>query len=508
MVLFLIWLFSFVLVRSILSKAFPSRKRLLPSPLALPIIGHLHLLKPIPHKALQRLSRRHGPIFRLSFGSVPFVVTSSPETAREFLRVHEGSFSNRPSTVAVRYLTYGAEDFSFAPYGPFWKFMKKLCMTELLGTRTLEQFFPVRHEEVETLIRWKSREDKLIDIGEELTRLASNIISRMTMGKRCSGTSAEAGEVRKMVDEVGALTGEFNLQDYIWFCKNIDLQGLGKRLRDVQARLDAMMEEILKEHEETRKKQVSACGPEATTRDIVDILLDFVEDERAKQRLSREGVKAFILEMFTTGTGTSAGVIQWALAELINHPAVLQRLQNEIDSVVGTGRLVEESDIPSLPYLQAIVKETLRLHPSGPLFTRESTEECTVGGYHIPANTRLIINVWAIGKDPNYWEEPLEFRPERFMLGEGKSSEVDVRGQYYQLLPFGSGRRSCPGVSLALQVIQAALASLVQCFDWKAGTGKNCKVDMTEAPGITLTFAHPFVCIPVARDLPFLSVYA
>lgn len=178
---------------------------------------------------------------------------------------------------------------------------------------------------------------------------------------------------------------------------------------------------------------------------------------------------------------------------------MLEKARKEIDSVVGNARLVQESDIPDLPYLQAIVKETLRLHPTGPLIVRESSEACTVVGYEIPAKTRLFVNVWAIGRDPKHWEDPLEFRPERF-LRENKA-QMDVRGQHFQMLPFGSGRRGCPGISLALQVVQTSLACMVQCFDWQV-TGK---VDMEEGPGITLPRARPLACVPVARLDPFPS---
>lgn len=209
--------------------------------------------------------------------------------------------------------------------------------------------------------------------------------------------------------------------------------------------------------------------------------------------------------MFTTGTCTSAGMIQWALAELINHPDILNKAREETDSFTVNKRLVKESDLPNLHFLQAIVKETLEASPSGPLFTRESTQHCKIGGYDIPANTRLIVNVWSIGRDPNYWENPMDFVPTRFINGSGRS-QIDVRGRHYELLPFGSGRRSCPGTSLALRVIQTTLVGLIQCFDWKAANGKENSVDMTEAAGIALLMAQPLVCVPVARDVPFLTI--
>lgn len=210
-------------------------------------------------------------------------------------------------------------------------------------------------------------------------------------------------------------------------------------------------------------------------------------------------------DIFAAGTDTSAITVEWALAELINHPNIMQKAIEEIDSVTGKTRLVEESDISNLPYLQSIVKETLRLHPTGPIIARESNEDCTVNGYYIPAKTRLLVNVWAIGRDPNHWENPLEFYPERF-LGNGIKSQMDVRGQYFEFLPFGSGRRGCPGTSLALQVVQTSLATMIQCFEWKLGNNKvqeNGKVDMEEGLGLTLPRANPLVCVPVVRLNPF-----
>ncbi|KAI3782525.1 hypothetical protein L2E82_12575 [Cichorium intybus] len=214
-----------------------------------------------------------------------------------------------------------------------------------------------------------------------------------------------------------------------------------------------------------------------------------------EMKLTRDNIKAFILNLFVAGSDSSALAIEWGLAELINHPRVMKKAIEEIDRVIGKTRILEESDIPQLPYLQAIVKETLRLHPAAPIIPRTSTEDCTVGGYHIPSKTTVFVNVWALGRDPEYWDDPLEFRPERF-----DGSQVDVRGQHFQLLPFGSGRRMCPGMSLGMQLAQVTLGSMIQCFEWKAGEDGNLgRVDMEEGPGITLPRANPLVCVPVAR---------
>lgn len=206
-------------------------------------------------------------------------------------------------------------------------------------------------------------------------------------------------------------------------------------------------------------------------------------------------------DIFAAGTDTSAITIEWALSELINNPDIMKKAKQEIDEVVGKSKLIEESDINNLPYLQSIVKETLRLHPTGPLILRESSENSIINGYNIPEKTQLFVNVWAIGRDPNHWVNPLEFKPDRFMIEEDEieKSLLDVRGQHFHFLPFGSGRRGCPGTSLALLVVYTCLAGMIQCFDWKVQGGVDGNVDMEEGPGLTLPRAQPLVCVPVVR---------
>ncbi|KAL7590316.1 hypothetical protein Lser_V15G38575 [Lactuca serriola] len=492
-ILLLISFISILFIRSYYASSL-CKSRLLPSPLALPIIGHLHLLAPIPHQALHKLSTRYGPVFRFLLGSVPCVAVSSPEMAKEFLRTYEASFLDRPRNTTTVYLTYGSKDFMFAPYGSYWKLMKKLIMSELLNGRTLDLLLPVRQDEINRFMNMLSQNAKLgmpVDLKGELFKLTNNVISRMIVSERCSEDENEASNMMKLVTEITEISGRFNLADYIWFCKNLDLQGFGKRLKELHPLYDKLVERIIREHEEERRKKKD----KDEVKDLLDILLNVSEDDSMELKVSRENIKAFILNLFVAGSDSSALTIEWGLAELINHPRVMKKATEEIDRVVGKKRILEESDIPNLPYLQAIVKETLRLHPTAPIIPRTSTEDCVVGGYHIPSKTTVFVNVWALGRDPENWKDPLEFNPERF-----EGSQVDVRGQHFQMLPFGSGRRMCPGMSLAMQIAQVALGAMLQCFEWKAGQhGDTARVDMKEGPGITLPRANPLVCIPVPR---------
>ncbi|KAJ1377814.1 Cytochrome P450 [Sesbania bispinosa] len=424
-------LLSTIVVRAILTRKQRKGHRP-PSPPSLPIIGHLHLISQLPHQSFHSLSSRYGPIMQIYLGSVPCVVASSPEIAKTFLKTHETFFSNRFISAAVHYLSYGSKGFLFAPYGEQWKLMKKLCMSELLGGRTLDQLLPVRQQETVRFLRLlqkKGEAGEAVDVGGELLTLNNSIISRMTMSRTCSENDGDVEDIRKMVEDTAELAGKFNVSDYIWFCKYLDFQGMNKRLKEIMDRFDTMMERVIEEHQVERKKERDEG---AQTKDLLDILLKIQEQESNDIKLTRENIKAFILDIFMAGTDTSAITTEWALAELINNPHVMEKARQEIDSVIGKSR------------------------------------------------------------DPTLWKEPLEFRPERFMSEE---NQLDVRGQNFQLLPFGTGRRGCPGVSLALQVVPTNLGAMIQCFEWKVdGT-----VNMEEKAALTVPRAHPLICVPLPR---------
>ena len=296
-ILFLIWLVSVVVVHALFTK-YRTRVRRPPGPLALPIIGHFHLLRSKPYQSLHKLSLRYGPLFQLFLGSIPCVVVSSPEMAKEFLQTHDISFSNRPKLSNGDYLTYGSVDLAFSSYGPSWKFMKKLCMTKLLGLQTLEKFVPVMREErhlfLQTLLG-KAEAGETVDVKGEIMRLTNNLVTRILLRHRCSGNEDDASEVREFMKEIVQLTGSFNLADFIWFCKNLDLQGFKKRVKEARGRFDTMMERIMKAHEEERRKKRDPNNGGDTVNDLLDILLDIIEDEKEEMRLTRENVKAIIL---------------------------------------------------------------------------------------------------------------------------------------------------------------------------------------------------------------------
>jgi len=195
--------------------------------------------------------------------------------------------------------------------------------------------------------------------------------------------------------------------------------------------------------------------------------------------------------MLLAGTDTSALTTEWAMANLLNHSEVLNKAKNEIDTHVGPNRLVDESDMSKLSYLQNIFYETIRLHPAAPLWSPHlASEDCTIGGYNLPKGTILLVNAWAIHHDPKLWSSPTQFKPERFE----KESEVS------SLLSFGLGRRACPGSNLAQRTVGLSLALLIQCFEWKRINKEE--VDMSEAKGITISRKNPLEVLCKARESP------
>ncbi|KAG4979745.1 hypothetical protein GLYMA_12G067100v4 [Glycine max] len=484
-----------------------------PSPPAIPIIGHLHLLKPLIHHSFRDLCLRYGPLLSLRIGSVKFIVASTPSLAKEFLKTNELTYSSRKMNMAINTVTYHNATFAFAPYDTYWKFMKKLSTTELLGNKTLGHFLPIRTQEVHDFIQilfHKSKAQESVNLTEALLRLSNNVISRMMLSIKSSGTDSQAEQARALVREVTRIFGEFNVSDFLGFCKNMDLQSFRKRALDIHKRYDALLEKIISDREELRRKsKEEGCedGGDEKVKDFLDILLDVSEQKECEVQLTRNHVKSLILDYFTAATDTTAISVEWTIAELFNNPKVLKKAQEEVEKVTGNKRLVCEADISNLPYIHAIIKETMRLHPPIPMITRKGIEDCVVNGNMIPKGSIVCVNIWAMGRDPNIWKNPLEFMPERFLEGEG--SAIDTKGHHFELLPFGSGRRGCPGMPLAMRELPTFIGALILCFEWKMfgsqgeilDHGKSL-INMDERPGLTAPRANDLIGIPVARLNP------
>ncbi|KAK1265210.1 Flavonoid 3'-monooxygenase [Acorus gramineus] len=475
-------LFISTLLYILISTTSHRRCRLPPGPKGWPILGNLPQLGPKPHQTLATLAKIHGPILHLRLGHVHVVVASSPSAAASFLKTHDANFADRPPNSGGTHVAYNCQDLVFAPYGPRWRMLRKLCSLHLFSTKALDEFRQVREEEVLNMVRslHGSRVNShAVNVGKILNMCATNALSRALMGRRVFGEAeAAAEEFKEMVVELMVVAGEFNVGDFVWGLGWLDPQGVVGRMKKLHRRFDGFLDGIIKEH--------SMDGSDRK-RDLLSVLIGLKERGEGEERLNDVDIKALLLNMFSAGTDTSSSTVEWALAELILHPDILKKAQQELDSVVGRSRLVSESDMAHLPYFHAIVKETFRLHPSTPLsIPHMASDDCHVDDYFIPKGTTLLVNVWAITHDPNVWPNPLEFDPTRFMQN-GPAGHMDVKGNDFELIPFGAGRRICAGMGLGLRMVQLMMATLVHGFDWAV----DGKVDMEEAYGITLQRAVP-----------------
>ncbi|XP_054821634.1 flavonoid 3'-monooxygenase-like [Prosopis cineraria] len=472
-----------------------------PGPRPWPIIGNLPHLGPVPHHALADLARTYGPLMHLRLGFVDVVVAASASVAAQFLKVHDANFSSRPPNAGAKYIAYNYQDLVFAPYGPRWRMLRKISSVHLFSGKALDDFRHLRQEEIARLTRnLASAGSNAANLGQLLNVCTTNALSRVMIGRRVfndgsAGCDPRADEFKNMVVEVMVLAGVFNIGDFIPALEFLDLQGVQAKMKKLHKRFDEFLTSIIEEHKVSKSEK---------HKDLLSTLLslkDVPDDEGT--RLTDTEIKALLLNLFTAGTDTSSSTTEWAIAELIRHPRILAQVQKELDAVVGRDRLVTELDLPNLPYLQAVVKETFRLHPSTPLsLPRIADKSCEIFGYHIPRGATLLVNVWAIGRDPKEWSNPLEFRPERFLPG-GEKADVDVRGNDFEVIPFGAGRRICAGISLGLRMVQLLTATLVHAFDWDLPDGLHPeKLNMEEAYGLTLQRAAPLIVHPRPRLSP------
>ncbi|WVZ90876.1 hypothetical protein U9M48_037134 [Paspalum notatum var. saurae] len=483
-----------------------------PGPRGWPVIGSLGLLAGAlpPHRAMAALAARHGPLMHLRLGSFHTLVASSVEAARLVLKTHDHAFADRPPSAFGAIAAYGYKGILQTPYGPYWRMARKLCTTELLSARRIDSFEHVRAQEVRALTRGVFESaGAAIEVKEHLQNFTMRNILRMVVGEKWSGCyGSEEGEAfRRTLEEAFAVTGLVNnIGELLPWLAPLDLQGFVRGMKRLHEVFDRFFEQILDEHERDRRRCAEAAGGEFVPTDLVDVLLQVAAEnddatEEPEARLTRDGVKAIIQDIIAGGTETSVVTLEWALAELLRRPDAMAATVAELDHVVGRGRWVTEHDLPALPYLDAVVKETMRLHPVAPLlFPRRAREDAVVGGYDVPADTRLLVNVWAVARDPASWPDaPDAFRPERFLAG-GGAEGVDVRGAHFELLPFGAGRRMCPAYSLAMKGLAAALANMVHGFTWRLPDGVEPEdVSMEEFFGLSLKMKVPLVAIAEAK---------
>eukprot|EP00253_Pinus_taeda_P018652 PITA_18652 len=492
--------FSFFFIWSLHKRRISAR--LPPGPFPWPIIGNLHQLILPAHRSLKDLADKYGPIFFLRLGSVPTVVVSSSEMAKYFLKTHDLLFSSRPPTSVGKYIFYNSKDIVFSPYGDHWRQIRKICVVQLLNAKRIDSFRYVREEEMSLAIRsiWEKSESGTIavNVSKAISTLISNIVWRILASRKFTdnnlGSNFEG--FKDLLVELITAGGVFNIGDFIPYLDCFDLQGVKRRMKKVHKTFDEFAEKIIDDHIAPRMATASNDQKEeaAHAKDFVDVLLQIAE---ADTRVTRQTIKAIVLDMFSGGVETTSTTLEWAMSELLRHPHAMKSLQEEMERVVGKDRKVDESDLASMKYLHCVVKETLRLYPAVALaIPHESVEAVTVEGYYIPKNTRVMVNLWAIGRDPNVWgADASEFKPERFM----KEEDMNLTDQSdFSMIPFGAGRRGCPGGPMAIPTLELALAQLTYIFDWRV-EGDPSRLDMKEASGLTIPRQVPLCAYPRLR---------
>ncbi|XP_020225312.1 flavonoid 3'-monooxygenase [Cajanus cajan] len=467
-----------------------------PGPRPWPIVGNLPQVGRAPHRGLTALAQTYGPLMHLRFGATDVVVAASASVAEQFLKVHDTNFCNRPLNFKTTYLTYNKQDLIFAPYGPRWRLLRKISALHMFSGKAVDHFSQLRQEEVERLIRNLARsESEAVNLGQLLNVHITNTLTRIMIGRRLfndnDSCDHRANEFKSMVVELMVLLGASNIGDFIPILNWLDLQGVKAQTKNLHKWFDVFLTSILKEHKISRNEQ---------QQDFLSAILSHKETPEEGGELLEPEIKAIFADMLIAGTDTSSSTIEWAIAELIRNPQIMVKVQQELNIVVGRDRLVTELDLPYLSYLQAVVKETLRLHPPTPIsLPRIAEESCEIFGYRIPKGATLLVNIWAIGRDPREWLNPLEFKPERFLPNSEKAS-IDVKGNSFEVIPFGAGRRMCVGVSLGLKLVQLLVATLAHTFDWELENGNDPKkLNMDEAFGITLQRAEPLFAHPRPR---------
>ncbi|XP_062102607.1 cytochrome P450 81Q32-like [Humulus lupulus] len=461
---------SFIFILLAYKLFFQTKKRhyknLPPSPPSYPIIGHLHLLKQPLHRALHGLSSKYGDVYSLWFGTRRVVVVSSPAAVEECFTKNDIGLANRPPLIMGKHMGYNYTTIADSPYGNHWRNLRRIGTVEIFSSTRLNLFLDIRKDEIRRLLRKISPR---VELKSMLPELTFNIIMRMMAGKRYYGDDVtdeeEARQFREIMTEVFEKGGAGNPADFLPILNWIP-NGYEKKVQRLAKRADSFLQGLIEEIRSSKDENRNT---------MIDHLLSLQESQ--PEYYTDQIIKGFVLILLLAGTDTSAVTLEWAMSNLLNHPHVLQKVKDELDTQVGQKKLVDESDLSKLPYLQNVISETLRLYPAAPLLVPHySSNDCTIGGFDVPRDTIILVNAWAIHRDPKLWDDAESFKPERF--------EKNGESEGYKLMPFGVGRRACPGIGLAQRVVGLTLGSLIQCFEWERVSKE--KVDMTEGTGLTM----------------------
>ncbi|XP_019155271.1 PREDICTED: cytochrome P450 CYP82D47-like isoform X1 [Ipomoea nil] len=468
---------------------------------AWPIIGHLHQLAApgATYKILGEMADKYGPIFRIRLGAQQVLVVSDSRIAKECFTTNDRVLAGRPKSIASEIMGYNNAMFGLAPYGEYWRHVRKVVVVKLLSNSRLEVLGRVFESGVKSFTRdiyrsWlrdknETENNVKLDMKEWFGKLIINFTMQMLFGKRYEEEGTVVTTVRRFFD----LLATSAVGDYLPWLRWLDIGGHEKAMKETAKEMDTILEGWLQEHKRKRNNNTKSNEEE----DFMDGLLSSFEDDKdiPKDFDADTILKATCMVVMAAATDTITITLIWALSLILDNYNVLDKIRAEIETHVGRERHVNQSDLSNLTYLQVVLKETLRLYPLGPLLLpHESVDDCMVNGYCIPKGTPVLVNISKAHRDPNFWSDPNVFRPERFM---SEHKKIDVRGNHFELIPFASGRRMCPGISLALRVLELAMANLIHSFDLKRIS--NEAIDMTESAGLINSKTTPLYAFLTPR---------
>ncbi|PHT27574.1 hypothetical protein CQW23_32824 [Capsicum baccatum] len=493
MILFLFFVFFPIILIFLIPKAKKSGKdNLPPGPIGLPFIGNLHQYDSVtPHIYFWELSKKFGKIFSLKFGSTPMVVVSSAKVAKEVLKTQDLVFCSRPSFLSQRKLSYNGGDIVFQRYNDYWREMRKISVLHLFSLKKVQSFSPIREDEVSRMIKKISQQattSEITNLSNLMITLSTTINCRVAFGIRFDEEAHEKRRFDELLEESATMLTSFFVSDFFPYLGWIDkLTGLTDRLEKNFKNLDEFYEELIEQRLDPNK-------PKSMEGDLLDILLQLKKEKSTPIDLTLEDIKAILMNVLLAGSDTSAAAVVWAMTALIKNPKVMKKVQEEIRRSVGKkGDILNEDDIQNLPYFKAMIKESFRLYPSVPLLIpRESMEKSTLEGYEIQPVTIIHVNAWAVARDPEIWENPEEFIPERFL-----ENNIDFKGKDFEFIPFGAGRRGRPGIALGVASMELSLSNLLYAFDWELPCGMKKEDINTDAKrGLTTHKKNDLCLIP------------
>ncbi|KAJ6990704.1 cytochrome P450 71D9-like [Populus alba x Populus x berolinensis] len=472
------------------SKGNGSTPALPPGPWKLPLIGNIHQLAgSLPHHGLTDLAKKYGPVMQLQIGEVPTVVVSSGEAAKEVMKTHEINFVERPCLLVANIMFYNRKNIGFAPYGDYWRQMRKVCTLELFSAKRVRSFRSVREEEVSNFIRnIYAKAGSPINLSKMMLDLSNGVIARTSIGKKSKNQEA----FLPIIEDVAEALAGLNIVDVFPSAKFLYMiSTLRSRLERSHKEADEILENIINERRASKEETKTDQDNEVEV--LLDVLLNLQNQGSLEFPLTTDSIKAIIMEMFGAGSETTSTLLEWSMSEMLKNPRVMKKAQEEVRQVFSDSENVDETGLKNLKFLKLVIKETLRLHPPISLIPRECSKTCEINGFVIQAKSKVIINAWAIGRDSNDWTEAEKFYPERF-----QDSSVDYKGTNFEFIPFGAGKRMCPGMLFGIGNAELLLARLLYHFDWKLSNGAALEdLDMNEAFGGTVTKKHYLDLIPI-----------